>query len=208
MHKKLKAPQSRNQVHKLKPGNHQLSHAITDFFSVAGVAVYRQVISDSFLAASSPHSYKAQTPANLLTYFHHLLIFMNGVHRFIQQNNGKHTVPHFTRTLNKNHCNINNNSGNVQRNCYHTLSADEYNNPYLAFTRFFAFQGPKIWKADLGTILETALSENDLVCSGIEHKLLAMYFHLVKLVEAAHVFRSLNLPDDNLYVVPDLKTTR
>lgn len=64
------------------------------------------------------------------------------------------------------------------------LSKKEYCNPYLAFKKFFKYQPLEKWVKDWENIVELALVSDSQV---LQHSELVLYFHLAKLVEAAHL---------------------
>ncbi|MDE3183973.1 MAG: hypothetical protein KGM16_11195 [Bacteroidota bacterium] len=64
------------------------------------------------------------------------------------------------------------------------LSIKEYKNPYKVFQKFFKYQPVEKWREDIGLVLDYALGAYTDSC---DLKLLKMYFHLVKLMEAAHI---------------------
>ena len=66
----------------------------------------------------------------------------------------------------------------------HFLSVKEFCNPYMVFKKFFKYQHADKWLYDLKEIVDAALSnyKGEL---GLE--MIAMYSHLVKLIEAAHL---------------------
>ncbi len=59
-------------------------------------------------------------------------------------------------------------------------------NPYRVFDKFFAHQPLHKWIKDLQEIMTYALTKNT---EPVEMDLLAIYFHLTKLVEAAHLIK-------------------
>lgn len=67
------------------------------------------------------------------------------------------------------------------------LSFKEFANPYITFKRFFKYLPLSKWKQELQDLLEFALVETSLSEAGIEKDMLSIYFHLTKLVEAAHL---------------------
>ena len=58
---------------------------------------------------------------------------------------------------------------------------------YLTFKRFFKYLSLQACKQELQDLLEYALVETSLTQAGIEKDMLPLYFHLSKLVEAAHL---------------------
>jgi hypothetical protein len=59
---------------------------------------------------------------------------------------------------------------------------------------FFKFLTLSEWKQQLGDILEFALLKTSLQEAGIEINALAIYFHLIKLVDAAHKIYEAPIP--------------
>ncbi len=60
----------------------------------------------------------------------------------------------------------------------------EYKNPYKVFGKFFKYQPVEKWRQDIGLVLDYALGAYTDSC---DLNLLKMYFHLFKLMEAAHI---------------------
>lgn len=85
------------------------------------------------------------------------------------------------------------------------LSLAEYKNPYLAFKRFFKFQQLEKWRQDVEEILDCALGSYKNDC---ELNLLKIYFHLMKLMEAAHLVDVREVTHVNGYLKPGLVLQR
>ena len=66
----------------------------------------------------------------------------------------------------------------------HFLSVKEFCNPYKAFRRFSKYQECDKWVHDLEEITDCALSKNQ---GQLGLEMIAIYSHLAKLVEAAHL---------------------
>lgn len=64
------------------------------------------------------------------------------------------------------------------------LSVKEYCNPYKVFRKFFGYQNAEKWQTDLDRIVDAALSEHS---HELGFKMIAIYSHLTKLIEAAHL---------------------
>ena len=68
-----------------------------------------------------------------------------------------------------------------------SLSLKEYIDPYWAFKRFFKHLSLPEWKRELHDIVEYALVETSFPEACIDFDTLPIYFHLTKLIEAAHL---------------------
>jgi hypothetical protein len=64
------------------------------------------------------------------------------------------------------------------------LSVKEFCNPYKVFRKFFKYQDMHTWVHDLEETADCALSKNS---GELGLEMIAMYSHLVKLTEAAHL---------------------
>jgi hypothetical protein len=64
------------------------------------------------------------------------------------------------------------------------LSVKEFCNPYKVFRKFFKYQDADEWVHDLEEIVDSALSKNN---GELGLEMIAIYSHLVKLTEAAHL---------------------
>jgi hypothetical protein len=58
---------------------------------------------------------------------------------------------------------------------------------YLAFKRFFKYLTPDEWKDELHDLMEFALGKASFSEACVDFDTLTIYFHLTKLVEAAHI---------------------
>jgi hypothetical protein len=65
-----------------------------------------------------------------------------------------------------------------------TLTIKEYQDPYRALRKFFKYHDVEKWREDIGLVLDYALAAYNDSC---DLNLLQMYFHLTKLMEAAHI---------------------
>jgi hypothetical protein len=59
--------------------------------------------------------------------------------------------------------------------------------PYLAFKRFFKYLTLPQWKGELHDLMEFALGKTSFSEACVDFDTLTIYFHLTKLVEAAHL---------------------
>ena len=68
-----------------------------------------------------------------------------------------------------------------------SLSLKEYIDPYLVFKRFFKYLTLAEWKDELRELMEFALGKTSFSEACVDFDTLQIYFHLTKLVEAAHL---------------------
>jgi len=160
---------------------------IAEFFSAADVVSHRKNIRDAIKAACSDYICNKRNPGDLLYDFKLLESVINAAYLL---NKEKKKSP---LTINKD------NLFNPNLYCgWHAdltewdylprmLSLKEYINPYLVFKRFFKYLTLAEWKRELNYILEYALGRKSLGEAGIEFDTLPIYFHLTKLIEAAHL---------------------
>jgi len=64
------------------------------------------------------------------------------------------------------------------------LTAKEYRNPYIVFRKFFKYQPVEQWRENVELVIDYALAGYKEAC---DLNLLQIYFHLTKLMEAAHI---------------------
>jgi hypothetical protein len=83
-----------------------------------------------------------------------------------------------------------------------TLTTKEYQDPYRAFRKFFKYQDVEKWREDLALVLDYALGAYNDSC---DLNLLQMYFHLTKLMEAAHIIDVREVTHVDGYLKPALQ---
>lgn len=160
---------------------------IAEFFSAADIASYRDTIKGVLQAACSDRIWRKNSPGDLLYKFK---MFESVINAAYLVNKEKKTSPlsiDYKDIFNPN-LYIGWRSNNKEWDYFpRLLSFKEYSNPYLAFKRFFKYLKISQWKQDLSCLLDYALIETSLFEAGIEIDTLSIYFHLTKLVEAAHL---------------------
>lgn len=160
---------------------------IAEFFSAADIASHRKRIRDVLKAACSDHIWRKENPGDLLYDFKLIESVINAAY-LINKEKKKSPIDIATYDLlNKNlYCGLHAGS-NEWDFLPRSLSKKEYINPYLTFKRFFQYLKLHEWKQELSYLLDYALVNTSLSEAGIEIDVLSIYFHLTKLVEAAHL---------------------
>lgn len=160
---------------------------IAEFFCSAGLAAYRKCIKDALRAACGKHIWRKCNPGDLLYEFKMLESVINAVYLINRENKTSPLIIKKESSFNPNlFCGWHVDS--TQWDYFpRVLSFKEYVNPYLTFKRFFKYLSLAKWKQELQDLLEYALVETSLAEAGIEKDMLSIYFHLTKLIEAAHL---------------------
>jgi len=160
---------------------------IAEFFDAADIVSHRKSIEDALNAACSDDIWSKTNPGDLLFHFKLIESIINAAYLI---NKGKMKSP---LSIGKE------NAFNPNLYCgWHAgltawdffprmLSFEEYRNPYLVFRRFFKYLPLPEWKRELDDIVEFALVKTSLSEIGIDIDTLRIYFHLTKLIEAAHL---------------------
>jgi hypothetical protein len=160
---------------------------IAEFFFSADIIYYRKCIKYVLRAATSSRIWRKHNPGDLLHDFKMMESVINAAYLM---NKANKTFPLDIKKES---------SFDPNLFCgWHTkftqwdyfprvLSFKEYVNPYLTFKRFFKFLSLQAWKLELQDLLEYSLVTTSLTQAGIEKDMLPLYFHLSKLVEAAHL---------------------
>lgn len=159
---------------------------IAEFFSVFSLTGIRQTIKGLLLSAYRKKIYNKRAPCDVLFDMKVLESLIRAAHLLTEK---KRKTP-----IKVNDSDLLDKKFYCGRHAFstewdflpRTLSVNEYKNPYLAFKRFFKYQDLPQWKKDLEDILHTSLSRSKEV-SEMNVELLPVYFHLTKLVEAAHL---------------------
>lgn len=160
---------------------------IAEFFSSADIAYYRKSIKDILMAASSANVCSKSNPGNVLYRFERLESVINAAYLLNREKKqspldiGKEDV--FNPNL---YCGW---QADLSEWDFfpRILTLKEYINPYLVFKRFFKYHQLAEWKKELQDLLQYALITDNLFEVGLFVDTLSSYFHLTKLVEAAHL---------------------
>ena len=157
---------------------------IAEFFSFATIDFYRKRIKGMLLSIHRNKIYHKDAPGEVLFDFKMLESVINAAYLISKEKKQSPLIIGMNDLFNKNlYCGRHTNCD--QWDYFpRTLSKKEYIDPYLTFKLFFKYQKLETWKQDLQTILSYALAKNS---DGVELDLLSIYFHLTKLVEAAHL---------------------
>lgn len=160
---------------------------IAEYFKFDTVVSHRKTIKKVLKACSTDKLYRKSNPGQILYEFKMLESVINSAYIIIQDKKENPLVLNPADTLNKNlYC------GRQQFLTEwdyfpRSLSMKEYINPYRAFERFFNYLSLEKWKLILQQILEYAISNTSFLENGETLDILSIYFHLTKLVEAAHL---------------------
>jgi len=160
---------------------------LAEFFSAANVALRRKRIKEVLIAAGSNQIWRKDNPGDLLCDFKALESIINAAY-LINKEKKKSPLDIATYDLfNKNlYCGLH--AGSAEWDFFpRSLSLKEYINPYLTFKRFFKYLRLAEWKQELSNLLDYALVNTSLSEAGIDVDVLSIYFHLTKLIEAAHL---------------------
>ena len=157
---------------------------IAEFFSVSSLASVRSAIKGLLLATNANKIYRKDSPAGVLFEFKVLESLIHAAHALYKdKKESPIEIENYNLFEKKFFCGWH--AGSSDWDFFpRSLTEKEYKNPYLAFKKFFGYQDLPKWKDDLQEIMNYALSKN---CESIDLPLLPLYFHLTKLVEAAHL---------------------
>jgi len=160
---------------------------IAEFFCSAGLTAYRKCIKAALGAASGKHIWRKYNPGDLLYEFKMIESVINAAYLINKENKTSPLIIKKESSFNPNlFCGWHVDS--TQWDYFpRVLSFKEYVNPYLTFKRFFKYLPLPKWKQELQDLLEFSLVKTSLAEAGIEKDMLSLYFHLTKLVEAAHL---------------------
>lgn len=156
---------------------------IAELFTFADIAFYRKLIKGVVSFTYRSNIYRKDDPGSLLYEFKMLESAINAAYLINKQKKESPIEVDGYNLLNKNlYCgrHVSNEWDYFPR----SLSVKEYKNPYLVFKNFFKYQKLDKWKKDLQEVLEYSLYK---YTDGLELELLDIYFHLTKLIEAAHL---------------------
>ena len=161
--------------------------AITELFTAADLAYYRRTIKGALNAACSDKVWNKTSPGDLLWFLERLESGINAAHLINKEKKksplsiGKEDV--FNPNL---YCSWHADQGEWDF-FPRSLSLKEYIDPYLAFKKFFKYLTLAEWKDRLRELMEFALGKTSFSEACVDFDTLQIYFHLTKLVEAAHL---------------------
>jgi len=160
---------------------------IAEFFTAADLAYYRRTIKRAINVASSDKVWNKTSPGDLLWFFERLESAINAAYLINKEKKksplsiGKEDV--FNPNL---YCSWH---GDLTEWDFfpRSLSLKEYIDPYLAFKKFFKYLKLDEWKEELHDLMEFALGKTSFSEACVDFDTLNIYFHLTKLIEAAHL---------------------
>ena len=160
---------------------------IAEFFTAADLAYYRRTIKRAINVASSDKVWNKTSPGDLLWFFERLESAINAAYLINKEKKksplsiGKEDV--FNPNL---YCSWH---GDLTEWDFfpRSLSLKEFINPYVAFKKFFKYLPLDEWKDQLRELMEFALGKTSFSEACADFDTLPIYFHLTKLVEAAHL---------------------
>jgi hypothetical protein len=160
---------------------------IAEFFTAAALKDYRKRIKAVLKAASGKQIWPKKNPGALLYYFKMIESIINAAWLINKENKTSPLLINNENSFNPNlFCSWH--ADSTQWDFFpKALSFKEYVDPYIVFKRFFKYLALSAWKVELQDLLEYALVETSLHEAGMKKDLLSLYFHLCKLVEAAHL---------------------
>ena len=160
---------------------------IAEFFSAASIVSHRKIIKGAIIAFCTDRLYRKESPGDVLHEFKLLESVINAAYIINLEKKENPLDISESDLFNKNlyygkHRYL------TEWECFpRSLSMKEYINPYLVFKKFFKYQELGSWKNDLQEILEFSLVKTSCLEGGTSIDILSIYFHLTKLVEAAHL---------------------
>ncbi|MGN6437600.1 MAG: hypothetical protein ACTHMM_13755 [Agriterribacter sp.] len=158
---------------------------ISDFFCAADLAAHRKYIKQLLQAAQSNKSWNKGAAGDFLNRFRLLESVINAAYLINQVKKKSLTSLGNDDPFNKRYFS---NGNGTDWDCFpRSLSMKEYIDPYLVFKRFFKYLELSGWKEELKYLLDYALLNMSLSEAGVDIDILAVYIHLTKLTEAAHL---------------------
>ncbi|HEX7755650.1 MAG TPA: hypothetical protein VF421_09915 [Niabella sp.] len=154
-----------------------------ELFLCAELFYYRCFIKKLLHCAGSAKRYKGALPGDVWLYGHMIHSTLTAAYALSTVKQSPIVVEEANLLNKKFYC-----SGykgtNLWTDLPRCLSKKEYYNPYLAFGAFFKHRSLQQWLRDWSRIVTAALSAKP-TC--LAPDALALYFYLVKLIEAAHL---------------------
>jgi hypothetical protein len=167
-----------------------LYHVITDpyqvfaeAFSTAGMHFLRRFIKKILHHAEANDIYREKSPCDVLLFMRVIRSLIKAADSLKEIKKGPIVVSEadaFNKKYYKSHYEISDEWEEFPR----FLSVKEFCNPYKVFRKFFKYQDLHAWVHDLEETADCALSKNK---GELGLEMIAIYSHLVKLTEAAHL---------------------
>ena len=152
-------------------------------FSHTGMAHLRRVIKKILHYAEAEEIYKERSPCDVLQSMRVIRSLIKAAHTLKEKKNGPIQVSEGDVFNKKYYCSHYQPSS-AWDDFPRFLSIREFCNPYRVFKKFFKYQPIDQWVHDLEEAVDCALMRNS---GEMDLDMLAVYSHLAKLVEAAHL---------------------
>lgn len=163
---------------------HDPYQVFAECFNFAGISRFRSFITDTLLSIHKDKVYKKLEPSSVLHEFRIINSVIIVAH-FINLQKKKGPIDFFFGELMDTRYYSEGNKKTVDWDCFpRMLTIKEYKDPYLVFKRFFKYQSLEDWKMDMQMVIERVLSS---YTEDLSLKLLPIYLHLVKLMEATYL---------------------
>ena len=152
-------------------------------FSTADMDFLRGFIKKILHYAEANEIFLQKSPCDVLLFMRVILSLIKAADSLKQIKNGPVIVSEEDAFNKKYYC-IHNLSSGQWADFPRFLSVKEFCNPYKVFKKFFKYQECGAWVHDLEETVDCSLSRNT---GELGLEMLAIYSHLVKLIEAAHL---------------------
>jgi hypothetical protein len=152
-------------------------------FSTAGMDFFRRFIRKILHYAEAGEIYSEKSPCDVLLFMRVIRSLIKASDKLKEIKNGPIMVSE-ADAFNKKYYRSHYVSSNEWEDFPRFLSVKEFCNPYKVFRKFFKYQPCDEWVHELEETVDCALSKNS---GELGLEMIAIYSHLVKLIEAAHL---------------------
>ena len=158
-----------------------------EFFHDSDLPTHREMTADMLMAAASERVYDKTTPSDVLLQFKFTESVINAAYLINKEEKESRLKIGKSDVFNPNlYCSWHKDL--TEWDFFpRELSLKEYINPYLVFKRFFVYKELPEWKEVLQEILDYTLANDSIYETLMRIDTLSIYFHLSKLIEAAHL---------------------
>jgi hypothetical protein len=153
-------------------------------FSFADISSFRKAIKQILLFSSISKVYDKEAPAALLAKFKVVISVILAAHKINQDKKCSPLQLTLEQFADKRLYARPHSPCPEWEYLPRMLTTKEYENPYKVFRKFFKYQSVEQWCEDIALVLDYALAGYNETC---DLNLLQLYFHLTKLMEAAHI---------------------
>lgn len=154
-----------------------------EVFSTAVIGSFRRFIKKILHYAEVNEIYREKSPCDVLLFMKIIRSLIKASDSLKEIKKGPITVSEGD-AFNKKYYRSHYVTSNDWEDFPHFLSMKEFCNPYKVFRKFFKYQQCDEWIHDLEETVDCALSKNN---GELGLEMIAIYSHLVKLTEAAHL---------------------